>query len=132
MRIQIVLMIIGLMHTPGLNDASSELSLLLAKIGNPLSGMVFDSNAIQTYGRRFALLDTAGSSNERPRLNVFSASDIQLIILSDASLSSQYLPTTHVKLKPDTPCDWNLPGRWIALHSIGYPDIGVLAKNEGS
>ena len=106
-------MIIGLMQPLGSNDASSELSLLLAKIGNTLSGEAFNPGAIQTFGRRLALLDSAGSSNARPRLKVFSAPDMQLITLSDASLSSQYLPTTHVKLKPDTPFDWNLPGRWI-------------------
>ncbi len=107
-------MIIGLMPPLGSNDASSELSLLLAKIGNTLSGEVFNPGAIQTFGRRLALLDSADSSNARPRLNVFSAPDMQLIMLSDASLSSQYLPTTHVKLRPDTPLDWNLPGRWVA------------------
>jgi len=107
-------MIIGLMQPLGSNDASSELSLLLAKIGNTLSGEVFNPGAIQTFGRRLALLDSAGSSNARPRLKVFSAPDMQLIMLSDASLSFLYLPTTHVKLRPDTPLDWNLPGRWVA------------------
>ncbi len=107
-------MIVGLMHPLGLNDASGELSLLLPQVCNTLGKDVFNPNAVQTFGRRLALLDSAGSSNARPRLNVFSAPDMQLIMLSDASLSSQYLPTTHVKLRPDTPLDWNLPGRWVA------------------
>ena len=81
-------MIIGLMPPLGLNDASGELSLLLPQVCNTLGKDVFNPNAVQTFGRRLALLDSAGSSNARPRLNVFSAPDMQLIMQSDASLSS--------------------------------------------